>query len=535
MIPIFYDITRIISRKDSLVPTGIDRVDIKYAYHFLSSKIYDAFFVFLYESKFFLCSNKIAEHILTILHNRWILGYASKDCKLQTTFSWLIKNGLKSSKNLSDKEKLQKVDILLFNRLLCAGKHGGGYYINTSHHSIGQIDAYYIFKTLGKLKIIFFLHDIIPIDFPEYVRDGDEITHQKRVDIMSCYSDLILVNSEYTKNRLINNVNTRGFNLCDIEILHIGVENSFYRVQEECLPPNLSWLKNSNYFVYVGTIEPRKNHLMLLNLWRQYFIDSANPPYLVLIGKRGWNNQIVFDMLDKSPKLKNYVLELSNISDGLMATLIRNSRGVLFSTFVEGWGMPLVEALAMKVPVLASNISSLKESGNNLAYYIDPIDAIGWKNAIEKLIYDEQFRKQLIDDSAKFITPKWEDTFMNLDNLLKTNYKIENNISDSYFQINKKFQFFEKLKSKKESSIDIIADKFKHSLLINKNMNNDSICSDVKERFVVYLISKLSEKKRRKIRKFFKDPYGFFYDSKNPFVKFIAKVLKKVDIDSAEG
>jgi hypothetical protein len=66
-----------------------------------------------------------------------------------------------------------------------------------------------------------------------------------------------------------------------------------------------------------------------------------------------------------------------------MMKLIQNSKGV---TFVEGWGMPLVEALTMKAPVLASDIFALRESGNNLAYYIDPTDTIKWKSSIEKLM-----------------------------------------------------------------------------------------------------------------------------------------------------
>ncbi|MDR1461499.1 MAG: glycosyltransferase family 4 protein [Campylobacteraceae bacterium] len=532
MISVFYDITRIISRKDSSIPTGIDRVDIKYAYHFLKSNFCNAFFIFFYNGKFFLCDKKISEHILETLHNRWIVGSNTHEIKLQTTFDWLIKNHLENARNaLSNKEKLNKIDASLFGQLAYVGKHGGGYYINTSHHGIGQIDAYYIFKTLGKLKIIFFVHDIIPIDFPEYVRNGDEITHQKRIDVISCYSDLILVNSEYTKNRLIDNMNARGFEPCDIKVLHIGVEDNFYKTREDNLSPNLLWLKNSNYFVYTGTIEPRKNHLMLLNLWRQYFTDSPNPLYLVLIGKRGWNNQIVFDMLDRSPKLKKYVIELSDLSDTIMASIIKNSKGVLFPAFVEGWGMPLVEALTMKVPVLAADIFALRESGNNLAYYIDPVDTMKWKNAIEKLAYDEHFRKQLIDNSFKFIAPKWEDTFGDLDNLLEINYKIENKISSAYFQkqADKKFRFFEKLKIKKISSTDIIADKFRRSLSIDKKIENSNIHSNIIEKFIIYLVNKLSEKKRRKIKKFFRDPYSFFHDSKKPFIKFITKAIDEIE------
>lgn len=139
------------------------------------------------------------------------------------------------------------------------------------------------------------------------------------------------------------------------------------------------------FFVYLSTIEPRKNHLLLLHLWRRMVEQRGKEatPYLVLIGKRGWENENILDMLERCPALKDIVFEKNCLSDEDVADLLRNSSGLLFPSFVEGYGLPLAEAMSLGLPCICSDIPVFREVGGDIPLYIDPLDSMNWQKAID--------------------------------------------------------------------------------------------------------------------------------------------------------
>lgn len=503
---IFYDVTRLLDRVNAPTPTGIDRVDIKYAFFILNNDKYEANFVFLKNNIFYLCESNFIKKILHSLNARWILGVKDGE-KLpginDVTLKYTVKN--KSTDKLGDP---RFVDSGLFHKLV-SSVNKPGVYLNFSHHGVGQVDSYYIFKTLGGLKIGFYLHDIIPIDYPEYVKEGDELTHQKRVLAMVDFGDVIFVNSEYTKERLLDNCIFMKREAPSIYVLQIGVEKSFLNLLPEDFPEELGYLKLNDYFIYVGTIEPRKNHLMLLNLWRSYF-NKTSSPKLVLLGKRGWNNQAVFDILDRSKNIKNNVVELSGVSDGLMISLILGSKGVVFPTFVEGWGMPLVEALSLHVPVLAADIPSLREAGQGKALYIDPLDAIGWKKQLLRLLEDKEFAREVVSEQNGFSPPQWESAFEEFDRVLFYDLNFENKINK--VELRRRLDNFQKSSFFKKASSNVVS----------------STETSILDRKIMKVIDGVNNEKRKKLKKFFRDPKQFFQDSRKPLFKKIAFYLDRL-------
>lgn len=133
----------------------------------------------------------------------------------------------------------------------------------------------------------------------------------------------------------------------------------------------------------LGTIEPRKNHLLLLHLWRHLAeILPASVPRLVVIGRRGGENEQVVDMLERCPALTDHVEELGGCPDARLSALLRGARALLMPSFAEGYGMPVAEALAVGTPVIASDLAALREVGGDVPDYLDPLDGPGWKAAI---------------------------------------------------------------------------------------------------------------------------------------------------------
>lgn len=122
---------------------------------------------------------------------------------------------------------------------------------------------------------------------------------------------------------------------------------------------------------------------MLLHAWRK-MVETApdNAPILVLVGKRGWENENIIDLLDRSRALRPYLLEYNNLSDGQVSRLLEASRALVFPSLTEGYGLPVAEALSMKVPVICSDIPVLREVGGQVPDYIDPLNGTAWADII---------------------------------------------------------------------------------------------------------------------------------------------------------
>ena len=133
----------------------------------------------------------------------------------------------------------------------------------------------------------------------------------------------------------------------------------------------------------VGTVEPRKNYTLILQLWRSLAARlGPATPKLVLVGQRGWECENTVDLLERSPLLQDVVIEHQRCSDVDLAALRRQARALLFPSFVEGYGLPLAEALEAGVPVIASDLPVFREFAADIPEYIDPLDGRRWAEVL---------------------------------------------------------------------------------------------------------------------------------------------------------
>lgn len=136
-------------------------------------------------------------------------------------------------------------------------------------------------------------------------------------------------------------------------------------------------------FVTLGTIEGRKNHLLLLDVWHRLIARlGERAPRLLIIGQRGWEADAVFRRLDEDESLRGHVEELGRCTDAEIAAHLAAARALLFPSFAEGYGLPLIEALAAGVPVIASDLPVFRELCGTIPTYLDPRDEDGWEAAI---------------------------------------------------------------------------------------------------------------------------------------------------------
>jgi len=165
--------------------------------------------------------------------------------------------------------------------------------------------------------------------------------------------------------------------------------------------------------VMLGTLEARKNHLLMLRLWQRLVAtDPAMAPRLLLIGRRGWENQAVFNLLDRCPELRGHVRECPGLNDAQVQALLRGARALLNPSFAEGYGLPVAEALALGVPVLASDLPAHREVAGTAAEFLDPLDGPAWLQAILDYAQPQSKRRSAARRALRrFRPPQWQTHF----------------------------------------------------------------------------------------------------------------------------
>ena len=150
------------------------------------------------------------------------------------------------------------------------------------------------------------------------------------------------------------------------------------------LPPGLDLSRP--FFVTLGTIEPRKNHALLLDAWQELSrrLDPPRLPQLLIVGSRGWENAETFARLDALPP-GGPVRELNGLDDGAVAELLGRSHGLLMPSRAEGFGLPLTEAAARGIPVISAPLPVARELLGGYARYLPPDDARAWAGAVALL------------------------------------------------------------------------------------------------------------------------------------------------------
>ena len=302
-------------------------------------------------------------------------------------------------------------------RLRIAALRGGGgkappgaAYLLLSHHHLDKPDLIASILRRHRAKLVCLLHDLIPLDFPEYSRPTEPARHQLRIETVAKFAEAIVAVSDTVQSALMRTLRKLNGGTST----HVySVPHGATRHAPEPSTGSLGAILGSHrYFVCVGTIEPRKNHLLLLSLWRRLQEEMGDAtPRLVLIGRRGWENENILAMLDRCPGLRDVLVEREGLPDGELYPLLAGARALLFPSFVEGYGLPLAEALAQGVPALCSDIEALREVGGDAPEYLDPLDGLGWRDAILDYLPDESLRRVAqVERIESWSMPSWEES-----------------------------------------------------------------------------------------------------------------------------
>lgn len=258
----------------------------------------------------------------------------------------------------------------------------GRVYVNASHSGLPRRAGFLAqLDPDGAMERLIYIHDLIPIDYPEYQRPGTRNRFENFLREVTRGPTRFLANSADTAARLAVHVERSGGPRRDIEILMPSV--SVCARKPASVRPDVARILSSDrpFFLCVGTIEARKNHLLLLTLWREMAGLEA-PPLLVLAGRRGWESEMVVDMLERCAAIAPHVAEFGDLTDGEVSALMRRTAALLLPSFAEGLGVPLLEAAALGAPAIVSNLPALREIAPPDTLFLHPLDGLGWRDVI---------------------------------------------------------------------------------------------------------------------------------------------------------
>jgi glycosyltransferase involved in cell wall biosynthesis len=373
------DVTRLVHRKfRGRLPTGVDRVSLAYLERYGARSA-----------------------ALLRLAGRWLV---LRQRESQPVFEALISREPQALRQL-----VWRLPRALPMRGVPDVRHRA--LLNTGHSGLEQPRYATEVRRRG-LRPLYFVHDLIPITHPEYTRPGEDDRHRRRLQTVLDTGAALVVNSHSTRTQLMDYAHRLGRRLPDCVVAPLA---------PAALPvPSSLAPMDRPYFVVVGTVEPRKNHLLLLQVWRRLVEELGDAaPRLVVIGQRGWECAPVLAFLQQCTALRDFVIARPHCSDSDLSTWLQHARALLFPSFVEGFGLPLAEALALRVPVIASNLAAFQEVAGDIPELLDPLDGPAWQQAIRDYMQPDGLRPELQRQRMSgYSAPTWGAHFAVVDALV---------------------------------------------------------------------------------------------------------------------
>jgi glycosyltransferase involved in cell wall biosynthesis len=209
--------------------------------------------------------------------------------------------------------------------------------------------------------------------------------------------------SNYSK---LDIANTYTIDPSKIDVVYNGANELYIPLSDEDVKQvRLKYSHGLPYFLFIGSLHPRKNVVNLLKAYEQFRADSSQNIPLVIVGEAMWSNKDVEKELN-TMTFKEDVIHLGRLQSAELKMILGASLALTFIPIFEGFGIPALEAMQSGVPVIASNTSSIPEVVGDAAILCDPDDIKQIAGAMEKVSENDQLRKELIikglEQSEKF-------------------------------------------------------------------------------------------------------------------------------------
>jgi glycosyltransferase involved in cell wall biosynthesis len=255
----------------------------------------------------------------------------------------------------------------------------------------------HLLPPLSHARSVFTLHDLTPLIFPTAHTQLNRRFLQLMLPRFLQAAGLVIADSESTRRDALH---LYRLSADRVRTVHLGVHPRFQpadRAAQEKV--RTTWQLPDRFLLSVGTIEPRKNLIVLLEAYHE-LRQHGGGVQLVIAGKRGWHSEPFFDRL-RILGLEGDVKLLGHVPDADLPALYSAAEALALPSLYEGFGLPVLEAMACGTPVICSNVSSLPEVAGEAAIQITPTAVREWSQALNRISTDAGLRANLRDRGLK--------------------------------------------------------------------------------------------------------------------------------------
>jgi glycosyltransferase involved in cell wall biosynthesis len=264
------------------------------------------------------------------------------------------------------------------------------------------------FPLKSKVAVLAVIHDIAHQVFRGNVSRADQVYYDHFIPKMVSQSDHIMTVSQFTKDEMVR--------ILKVDPNKISVA---YNAPREAFVPleadqkdlvKTKWTAGHPYLIYVGSIHPRKNVARLIKAFDQMKKEGGDDHYLVLASRFAWQYRDVQEAIAVSP-YRDEIIVTGYLQDEDLAGLLGAATVLTNISIYEGFGLPLVEAMACEVPIICTNGNALGEVAADAGLKVDPLNTEDIAKAMQLLIHDDSIRAKLIAAGNRRLKAfSWEET-----------------------------------------------------------------------------------------------------------------------------
>jgi glycosyltransferase involved in cell wall biosynthesis len=409
--PIVYDLLRLLLVATAAKPRGIDRVDLGCARHLFESWRGDCFGLLPTPWGFRLFDRHWVVSHLDRVEALWSENGASADDPVLTFVRQRLDDPDAASPVRLQRETAAAREVRQWRPSKLLGTRWalgapatraaaqGSVYLN-----IGQVGwaAPWMARWLRQrpdVRPVFMLHDVIPIEHPQWGPRSLHAAHSQMVKTVARHAAGMIATTATARESVQAALHERG-RLAPLPVVTMPLPVSPIFLRRD--PPD-PLLGAHDYFVYCSAIEPRKNHLMLVEAWKELVRRlGARAPRLVVVGAPAHGGGPIKQQLEGCEELRRHIIVATGLSSPALRQLMAQAKALLMPSLAEGYGLPIAEALTLGTPVLASDLSAHMEVGGDCATYLDPHHAVAWAGEISRLVDDPAYLAAMRQRAAAY-------------------------------------------------------------------------------------------------------------------------------------
>ncbi len=245
-----------------------------------------------------------------------------------------------------------------------------------------------------QVPVCMVVHDLAFLHYPHFFKKRTAFYYKLYVKKFIRSAKTIAAVSEFTKKDIIENT---GVASSKVEVIGSAAGDGFRPVDENTQEKVKEKLTNGkNFFLFVGAIHPRKNVLNLIKAFSLFKKKTKSDVKLVLAGRMAWKSSNIQEAV-KYFKYTGDLIHLDFIPEKELTEVMGSALAVVYPSFFEGFGLPILEAMHCDVPVITSNVSSMPEVGGEAALYVDPANIEDIATKLNIINADAELRKQLVE------------------------------------------------------------------------------------------------------------------------------------------